>query len=340
MSPTQENGANDDGDGPDRPRYGTYDYLRQFQHAPAKVPPNSEMIRDFDLSGAHAGSRARRSLGPTGYVRADRRVLEDVCERPLQSPAGGRALTHRQAAQPAATVRRMSTQLQILDRPGVPVGLPGQYQLHGEIAQTVELTLERGQTVWASKGSIVTHEAGIRWQLKVPGAAVSRMLSGEGLAMAYVSADRAGAKVVLGANETGKIAVWDLAQGPVTCTAGSFVGALGDVKIEVTVARRFGAAMFGGAGLLLQKISGHGLVFIHGAGDFLQRELNPGEALTISTGNLAAFSSQTDYDIVGVGGCIKMLFGREGLFMTRVSGPGKVLLQTQKRLRIKQGPYG
>lgn len=234
----------------------------------------------------------------------------------------------------------MSHELQTLDRPAVPAGLPGQYRLHGEIAQTLELTLERGQAVWASKGAIVALEAGMQWQLKVPGAAISRMLSGEGLAMTYLTAERAGARVVLGANETGKIAVWDLAQGPVTCTAGSFVAALGDVKIEVTVARRFGAAMFGGAGLLLQKVSGHGLVFIHGAGDFLQRELGPGESLTISTGNLAAFASQTDYDIVGVGGCLKVLFGREGLFMTRVTGPGKVLLQSQKRIRVKSAHYG
>lgn len=234
----------------------------------------------------------------------------------------------------------MTNQLQPLDRPAVPAGLPGHYRLHGEIAQTVELTLEQGQAVWASKGSIVALESGIQWQLRVPGAAVSRMLSGEGLAMTYLTSTRAGAKAVLGANDTGKIAVWDLAQGPVTCTAGSFVAAIGDVNIEVTVARRFGAAMFGGAGLLLQKVSGRGLVFVHGAGDFLQRDLAPGESLTISTGNLAAFASRTDYDIVGVGGCLKALFGREGLFMTRVTGPGKVLLQSQKRIRVKQGPYG
>jgi uncharacterized protein (AIM24 family) len=230
----------------------------------------------------------------------------------------------------------MNHELAPLDRPAVPAGLPGQYRLHGEIAQTVELTLDQGQSVWASKGSIVALEAGIDWQLKVPGAAVSRMLSGEGLAMTYLTAHRPGARAMLGANETGKVAVWDLAQGPVTCTAGSFVAAIGDIKIEVTIARRFGAALFGGAGLLLQKVSGRGLVFIHGAGDFVQRELAPGEALTVSTGNLAAFASHTDYDIVGVGGCIKMIFGREGLFMTRVTGPGKVLLQSQKRVRIKQ----
>ena len=234
----------------------------------------------------------------------------------------------------------MNHQLQVLDRPPVPVGLPGQYRLHGEIAQTVELTLERGQSVWASKGAIIAHETGVQWHLKIPGAAISRMLSGEGLAMTYLTSERANARVVLGANSTGKIAVWDLARGPVTCTAGSFVAALGDVQIEVTVARRFGAAMFGGAGLLLQKVSGHGLVFIHGSGDFLQRELAPGEALTISTGNLAAFASQTDYDIVGVGGCLKALFGREGLFMARVTGPGTVLLQSQKRVRATPAQHG
>lgn len=231
----------------------------------------------------------------------------------------------------------MTNQLQVLDRPPVPAGLPGQYRLHGEIAQTVELTLERGQSVWASKGAIIALENGVQWQLKIPGAAISRMLSGEGLAMTYLTSERAGGRAVLGANNTGKVAVWDLAQGPVTCTAGSFVAALGDVQIEVTVARRFGAAMFGGAGLLLQKVSGRGLVFIHGSGDFLQRDLAPGESLTISTGNLAAFASQTDYDIVGVGGCLKVLFGREGLFMTRVTGPGKVLLQSQKRIRTAAG---
>ncbi len=232
-----------------------------------------------------------------------------------------------------------STGLQLLTQPAVPDGLRGTYRLHGEIAQTVELTLASGQAIWASKGAIVAHETGIDWGLKIPGAAVSRLLSGEGLAMTYITATSPGARVVLGANETGKIAVWDLAQGPVTCTAGSFVGALGDVKIEVTVARRFGAALFGGAGLLLQKISGHGLVFIHGAGDFVQRDLDPGEQLTISTGNLAAFSSGTDYDVVTVGGIVKMLFGREGLFMTRMSGPGRVLLQSQKRVLAKTGAY-
>ncbi len=214
----------------------------------------------------------------------------------------------------------------------------GSFELVGNIAQSIALTLESGQNVWASKGAIVSHGAGIAWQLKIPGAAVSRMLAGEGLAMTYITAQRPGAHVLLGAGTTGKVAVWDLAWGPVTCTKGAFVAAIGDVSIEVTIARRFGAALFGGAGLLLQKISGRGLVFIHGAGDFVVRDLVQGEQLTVSTGNLAAFSSAVGYDVVGVGGCGKILFGREGLFMTRVTGPGRVLLQSMKRLIPGQAP--
>jgi len=215
--------------------------------------------------------------------------------------------------------------------------VPGTYALRGEIAQTVTVSLESGQAMWASKGAILSHDTGIAWQLKIPGAAVSRMLSGEGLALTHITGTRPGATVTLSANETGKVAVWDLAWGPVTCTSGSFLGALGDVKIDVTVARRFGAALFGGAGFLLQRISGQGLVFIHGSGDFVERDLQPAEEITVSTGNLAAFGSGVGYDVVGVGGCLKVLFGREGLFMTRMTGPGRVLMQSMKRQRLKAG---
>ncbi len=218
--------------------------------------------------------------------------------------------------------------------------VPGSYELRGQIAQTVTIALEPSQTMWASKGAILSHDAGVQWQLKVPGAAVSRMLSGEGLALTYITGQRPGAKVTLSANQTGKVAVWDLAWGPVTCTSGSFLGAIGNVKIDVTVARRFGAALFGGAGFLLQKLSGQGLVFIHGSGDFVERDLEPGEEVTVSTGNLAAFGSGVGYDIVGVGGCLKVLFGREGLFMTRMTGPGRVLMQSMKRQRLQPGRQG
>lgn len=210
------------------------------------------------------------------------------------------------------------------------------YNISGEIAQMVRLDFAPGDFAWASKGSIMAYSEGVQWSLRVPGGlggAVRRSLSGEGIALTYLETEEADQFALLASNAPGHIEVWDLVQdGPVTTTRGSFLAAWGsELDITVTVARRAGAALFGGAGLFLQSISGVGTVLIHGSGDFSEHRLGDGQELLVSTGNLAAFASQVDYDIRGVGGCRKILFGGEGLFMTRLSGPGRVLLQSLKR---------
>ncbi len=210
------------------------------------------------------------------------------------------------------------------------------YTISGEIAQTAHLLLEPGETLWASKGSLMAYSKGIEWRLRVPGGlggAVQRSLSGEGVSLTYLETQEPGQEVFLAANAPGHITTWDLSQqGPVLTTRGAFLAAWGEhLDITVTIARRGGAALFGGAGLFLQRISGQGTVLIHGSGDFSEHDLEEGQSLLVSTGNLAAFADRVDYDIQGVGGCLKMLFGGEGVFLTRLSGPGRVLLQTLKR---------
>jgi uncharacterized protein (TIGR00266 family) len=211
-----------------------------------------------------------------------------------------------------------------------------QYTIHGELAQVANLSLEKGDSCWASKGSIVAMDPGLGWTLKIPGGAsgaARRMMSGEGLAMTFIEASADGQRATLAANQPGKIIAWDLDDGPVITTRGSFVAAFGPrVEIDVRVAKRAGAAFFGGAGLFLQHISGTGTVLVHGSGDFIERELSEGEAVLVSTGSLAAFAESVDYDIQGVAGCKRMAFGGEGLFMTRLTGPGRVLMQSLKRM--------
>lgn len=217
-----------------------------------------------------------------------------------------------------------------------------QTRIEGVIAQTLRLEMAAGETAWASKGSIVALDDGVDWQLKVPGGlggAMRRGLAGEGLALTFIECTRPGAAALLGGSQPGKIETWSVDDdGPVTATRGSFLCGVGDVEIDVTVARRAGAAFFGGAGLFLQKLSGGGTVFIHASGDFAERKLAAGESMRVSTGNLAAFSSGMDYRVRGVGGCRKVLFGGEGVFMTELIGPGRVLLQSLKRSAGRRHP--
>lgn len=212
------------------------------------------------------------------------------------------------------------------------------YSIEGELAQIVRLRLDSGQTCWAGKGTLISYTSGVEWRLKVPGGAskaVRRALSGESLALTLVEAVVDGAETILTSNQPGKIIAWDLKeQGPIVATRGSFVGAVGrKIEIDVMFARRAGAAIFGGAGLFLQRLSGDGTAFIHGAGDFIRYDLGPDadDVLFVSTGSLAAFSSSVDYDIESVKGFRRIIFGGEGLFMTRLRGPGCVLLQSLKR---------
>lgn len=209
------------------------------------------------------------------------------------------------------------------------------YTISGEIAQKVEIRPQPGETLWTSRGSLMGFTRGIDWSLRVPGGvggALRRSLSGEGIALTWIEVRQPDQKLLLAANQPGHVATWNLADGPIITTRGSFLAAWGeDVDITVTVARRAGAALFGGAGLFLQQVSGQGTVLVHGSGDFSEIHLAAGEEILVSTGHLAAFSGSIDYDIEGIGGVKRVLFGGEGLFMTRLRGPGRVLLQSLKR---------
>jgi uncharacterized protein (AIM24 family) len=216
-------------------------------------------------------------------------------------------------------------------------------ELRGEIAQIASIRLKKSQNLWVSKGCLMGHSPGISWQLKVPGGAgkaVGRMLSGEGAALTYVTANEDNEWLCLTANQPGKLATWDLSKGSIVCTRGAFVAGIGDVDINVTTARSAGAALFGGAGLFLQRISGTGIAIVHGSGDFVEKSLAEGEKLLVSTGNLAVFSASVKYGVRGVGGCTKKLFGGEGLFMTELTGPGWVMLQSLKKMPAQRGSTG
>ncbi len=214
-----------------------------------------------------------------------------------------------------------------------------EYDISGEIAQNVRLDFGEGDAAWASRGSFMAYSTTLKWRMRIPGGvggAARRMLAGENVTLVYMEPGQAGDYALLAANQPGKIITWDLkTEGAVIATRGAFLAAWGQqIDITVTIARRAGAAFFGGAGLFLQRVSGDGVALIHGSGDFSEHQLAAGESMLVSTGNLAAFSADIDYSVQGVGGCSRIFFGGEGLFMTRMTGPGRVLLQTLKRTAL------
>jgi uncharacterized protein (AIM24 family) len=109
----------------------------------------------------------------------------------------------------------------------------------------------------------------------------------------------------------------------------AFLCAQPSVEVSVAFTKKFSAGLFGGEGFIIQKAQGNGLLFLEVDGDPITKELAPGEILKVDTGDVVGFENSVSYEIETVKGFGNILFGGEGLFLTRLTGPGKVILQTQ-----------
>ena len=101
------------------------------------------------------------------------------------------------------------------------------------------------------------------------------------------------------------------------------------VNLNITLTKKFSSGFFGGEGFILEDLSGVGMAFLEIDGDKVIKELAPGEVLKVDTGNVVAFERTVSYEIETVKGIKNIFLGGEGLFLTRLVGPGKVILQTQ-----------
>ena len=70
------------------------------------------------------------------------------------------------------------------------------------------------------------------------------------------------------------------------------------------------------------------MAFLEVDGDPIIKELAPGEVIKVDSGNVVAFDASVNYEIETVKGVGNILFGGEGLFLTKLTGPGRVIMQT------------
>ena len=68
--------------------------------------------------------------------------------------------------------------------------------------------------------------------------------------------------------------------------------------------------------------------WLNGKGYIKEYDLGPGQQMVIDTGYLAAMSASCSMDIQTVPGLKNKLLGGEGFFNTRLTGPGKVWIQS------------
>jgi uncharacterized protein (TIGR00266 family) len=106
------------------------------------------------------------------------------------------------------------------------------------------------------------------------------------------------------------------------------------IQISVGFQQSLGAGIFGGAGFLLQRLSGNGTAWLELSGELVMKELQPGENLLVHPGHVGAFQAGVSFQIATVPGIKNMLFGGDGIFLASLTGPGKIWLQTLPIARL------
>ncbi len=214
------------------------------------------------------------------------------------------------------------------------------YTIHGDDMQLVEVELDPGEGVRAEAGAMMYMEPGIVMQTNADGGlfgGFKRMITGESFFITTFLHNGVGkGHVAFAAPYPGKIIPINLDEwgGAFLCQKDAFLCAAKGVDIDIAFTKRLGAGFFGGEGFILQRLSGNGMVFVHAGGTIIRKELASGEQLRVDTGCLVGFPPSVDYNIQFIGGFKNALFGGEGLFLTTLTGPGTVYLQSLPFARL------
>ena len=218
------------------------------------------------------------------------------------------------------------------------------YEIFGHEMQYVEVELDPGEAAVGEAGGMMYMQDGIEMDTifgdgsaqqsgflgKLMGAG-KRLLTGESLfTTVFHNESNAKRRVAFAAPYPGKIIPVDLGAvgGTLICQKDSFLCAAKGVSLGIAFQKKIGVGLFGGEGFIMQKLDGDGMAFVHAGGTVEKRELQPGETLLIDHGCLVAFTQTVNFEIQYVGGVKTALFGGEGLFFAKVTGPGTVWIQS------------
>ena len=209
-----------------------------------------------------------------------------------------------------------------------------EFKIIGKTVPVVETTLKQGEKMYTQSGGMTYQTEGIEMTTNARGGimkSIGRMFSGESMFMANYTAQRDGAVVAFASTVPGAIVPVNMnnIEGPLIIQKGAFLCAEDSINTSVAFTKKIGAGFFGGEGFILQKAEGKGMIFLEVDGDVIEKELAAGEVLKVDTGNVVAFDSKVSYEIETIKGLGNIFLGGEGLFLTRLVGPGKVILQSQ-----------
>lgn len=219
------------------------------------------------------------------------------------------------------------------------------YEIEGGNLPVVICYPEAGQTLCTESGAMSWMSPNMKMDTNTGGGLkkmFGRMFSGEALFMNEYTAQGDNGMIAFASSFPGSIIPYQVTPGNgIIVQKRGFLAMEKGLTLSVHFQQKIGKGLFGGEGFIMQKITGTGLVFLEIDGHCKEYELGAGQSLVVDTGYLAAMSESCTMDIERVKGAKNIFLGGEGLFHTRITGPGKVYIQSMPVINTAQclSPY-
>lgn len=192
--------------------------------------------------------------------------------------------------------------------------------------------LEEGESVVTSAGNMAWMSDGFDYKVHSGGGLMKsfgRAFSGEGFFQNTYTAIKDQQEIAFATTMPGEIKHLHLdGTNAIIAQKNAFLVATSQVDFETVLTKKFSAGLLGGEGFILQKFSGFGDLFLEADGSLVEYNLEENETLLVDQGNVFMFDATVKYEIQTVKGMSNKLFGGEGFFLVKLTGPGKVYLQT------------
>lgn len=210
------------------------------------------------------------------------------------------------------------------------------YEIRGGSFPVALCRMHAGESIICETGAMSWMDPAIRMETKTGGLGkmLGRAMTKETLFLNHYVAERDG-EIAFSATSPGQILPIEIQPGQsVICQKGSFLAADSSVDLDIFFQKKVMTGLFGGEGFIMQKLSGHGTALIEIDGSTVEYNLAAGQSKTIDTGYLVMMEDTCSIDVQMVKGVGNILFGGEGLFLTTVKGPGRILLQTMPMVQM------
>ena len=206
------------------------------------------------------------------------------------------------------------------------------YTIEGGNLPVVICTLSDGEQMLTEKGAMSWMTPNMEMKTSMEGGlgkAFGRAFSGESMFMNTYTCRGGEGLIAFASSFPGRILAIPIAPGAeIIVQKTAFLAAEAGVQLSTHFSRKIGAGFFGGEGFIMQRLSGQGMAFLEMDGHVVESDLAPGQSLMIDSGHLAAMTATVQMTVETVKGVKNVVFGGEGLFNTRLTGPGHIWIQT------------